>query len=66
MGKGNEKTTANHKESACGSWSQFFVCVMYIFYVFWFFGHKACGTLASQSGVQLASPTLEGEILITG
>lgn len=51
MGKGNEKTTANHKESAVVHGHIFFL--MCIFYVFWFFGRKACGTLASQPGLNV-------------
>ena len=66
MEKENEKTTAKHKDSACGSWSQFFFFWMYIFYVFWLFGHKACGTLASQPGIEPVHPALEGRVLTTG
>ena len=34
--------------------------------VFVFFGHEACGILASQSGIEPAPPALEGEVLTTG
>ena len=44
MEKENEKTTAKHKESACGSWSHFFFDVYLLcFLAFWpqkGFGHK--------------------------
>ena len=30
------------------------------------FGHKACGILAPQPGIEPTSPTLEGEVLTTG
>ena len=32
----------------------------------WFFGHKACGILALQPAIELASAALEGEVLTTG
>ena len=32
----------------------------------WFFGQKACGILASQPGMEPATPALKGEILTTG
>ena len=34
--------------------------------MFWFFGHKACAILATQSGIEPALPVLEDEILTTG
>ena len=34
--------------------------------MFWFFGHEACGTLASQSGIEPEPPALEDEVLTTG
>ena len=34
--------------------------------MFWFFGHEACGILAPRTGIELAPPALEGEILTTG
>ena len=33
---------------------------------FGFFGHEACGILASQPGIKPAPPALEGEVLTTG
>ena len=33
---------------------------------FHFFGREACGILASQPGIELAPPVLEGEVLTTG
>ena len=35
------------------------------FFMFWCFGHRACGILAPQPGVELTPPTLEGEVLTT-
>ena len=35
-------------------------------FVFWFFGHQACGILAPRPGIKPASPALEGEVLNTG
>ena len=32
----------------------------------WFFGRKACETLAPQPGIEPAPPVLEGEVLTTG
>ena len=32
----------------------------------WFFGHEACGILTPWPGIELAAPTLEGDILTTG
>ena len=34
--------------------------------MFWFFGHKACGILAPQPGMEPATLGLEGEVLTTG
>ena len=34
--------------------------------MFWSFGHKACGIVAPQPGIELASPALEGDVLTTG
>ena len=33
---------------------------------FWGFGQEACGIIAPRPGIQCATPTLEGEVLITG
>ena len=34
--------------------------------MFWFFGCKACGILAPQTGFETAPPALEGKVLTTG
>ena len=34
--------------------------------MFWFFGHKACGILVSQPGIEPTAPTMQGEVLTTG
>ena len=34
--------------------------------MFWFFGHEACGILATWRGSEPALPSLEGEVLTTG
>ena len=34
--------------------------------MFWFFGHKAGGILASRLGIKSVPPALEGEVLIPG
>ena len=41
------------------------VTILLLFYVR-FFGHKACGILAPQPGIEPAPPALEGEILTAG
>ena len=33
--------------------------------MFWFFGHEACGILASQQGIEPTSSALEGKVLTT-
>ena len=39
----------------------------YCFYfMFWFFGHEACGILAPRLGIEPTLPALEGEISTTG
>ena len=38
----------------------------YFCFVFWFFGHKACGILALWAGIQPTPPALEDEVLTTG
>ena len=35
-------------------------------FMFWVFGHEACGILAHQLGIECAPPALEGEIPTTG
>ena len=42
------------------------VTVLLLFVMFWFFGCKSCGILASWSEIKPKSPTLEGEILTIG
>ena len=42
-----------------------FVTILLLFYVFWFFGPEACGTLAPQPGIEPARLVLEGEVLTT-
>ena len=34
--------------------------------MFWFFGHKPCGILAPQPGIEPTSPAFEGGFLTTG
>ena len=43
-----------------------FVTVLFLFYVWGFFGCEACEILAPRPGTEPASPALEGEILTTG
>ena len=38
----------------------------WVFFMFWFFGHEACGILATQPGIEPTPPALEGEVLTTG
>ena len=35
-------------------------------FMFWFFGHEACGILVPQPGMELTSPVLEGKVLTPG
>ena len=35
-------------------------------FMFWFFGHEACGILAPLPGIKPTTPALEGEVLTTG
>ena len=42
-----------------------FVTILFLFFMFWFFGHKACGFSAPQQGIELAPPALEGKVLTT-
>ena len=41
-----------------------FVTTLLLFYVLFFFGHKACEILAPQPGIELSPPALEGEVPI--
>ena len=34
--------------------------------MFWFFGSKACGSLATLPGIDPSPPVLEGEVLTAG
>ena len=34
--------------------------------MFWFFGHKPCGILAPQPGIEPSPPALEGDVLPPG
>ena len=35
-------------------------------FMFWFFGHEACGILSPLPGIKPSPPALEGEVLTTG
>ena len=37
----------------------------YFCFMFWFFGHEACGILAPWLGIEPTPPALEGEVLTT-
>ena len=37
--------------------------MFWVFFFFFFFGHKACGILDPQPGMEPPSPALEGEVL---
>ena len=40
-----------------------FVTILFLFFMFWSFGHKACGFSAPQQGIEPVPPALEGELL---
>ena len=42
------------------NWLQYCFC-----FLFWFFGHKACGILASWLGIEHTPHALEGQVLTT-
>ena len=42
------------------------VIILLLFFMFWFFGHEACGFLAPRPGIKPATPALEGKVLTTG
>ena len=42
------------------------VTTLFLLFMFWFFGHEACGILVPQPRIQPAPPVLEGEVLATG
>ena len=48
--------------------SVFIECVttLLLFFMFWFFSHKTCRTLAPQPGIQPEPPVLKGEVSTTG
>ena len=50
--------------SSCGPFlNSLLNLLQYCFcFTFWFFGHQACGILASQPGVEPVSPALEGKL----
>ena len=43
-----------------------FATTLLLFYVFWFFGPKACDILAPRPGIEPSPSVLEGEIITTG
>ena len=43
-----------------------FVTIFPLFYVLFFFGPEACGTLAARPGIKPIPPALEGEVLTSG
>ena len=43
-----------------------FVPILFLFYALFFFGHEACGILASQPCIEPTPPALEGEVLTIG
>ena len=43
-----------------------FVTILFLFYVFGFFGREACGILAPQPGIEPTPHALEGAVLTTG
>ena len=43
-----------------------FVTILLLFYIFGFFGHKACGILAHWTGIKPTPPALKGEVPTTG
>ena len=52
-------------------WTVFEVFLLNLFqfcfyFLFWFFGHEACGILVSWAGMEPAAPALKGEFLTTG
>ena len=49
-------------------WTIFKVLIEFvtIFFLFWFFGHKARGILVSQLGIKPAPPAWAGKVLTTG
>ena len=35
-------------------------------FMFWFFGHEACGILVPRPGIEPGAPALEGDVLTSG
>ena len=42
------------------------VTIFLLRFMFWIFGHEACGISAPQPGIKPVLPALEGEVLTTG
>ena len=42
-----------------------FVTILFLFFMFRFFGHEAQGILVPQPGIKPTPPALEGEVLIS-
>jgi len=42
------------------------VTIFLLLFMFWLFGHEACGISASRPGIEPAAPVLEGYVLTTG
>ena len=42
-----------------------FVTILLLF-MFWIFGHQACGFLVPRTGIEPSTPELEGEVLTSG
>ena len=42
-----------------------FVIILLLLFMFWFFGHEACGILALQPGIKPTPSALEGKALTT-
>ena len=43
-----------------------FVPILFLFYALFFFGHEACGILASLPGMESTPPALEDVVVTTG
>ena len=60
----NKNTTFFFKEFFM--WTIFKVFIEFVIILLLFYGHKACGILAPQPGIEPVPPALEGEVLTTG